>query len=465
MAIISDIEEDQEPQKASTSSPSESSVGKYDDVLKPILDKQGPLGLMETVVDFVRRKSDLFKDEAVEKKVSAILSSLKEKDAEEKKKAEEKRLKDAEKAEKRLKEVEKKADSKEKESAQELKAESKKENGNVRVQVTRAEAKAAAAARQAQIKEAKAHDAQQQPRPKRKEKKGPSSETPKKRPRVEGPSAKAVQALAALGRDGPAQDPSPAAVSRGPRVATTRAEVGFVPQWSVKEDDTLAVGRVARELVMKGSLPRDATEAQKQGTATMITSACIFMAGAQNQMGQLAARAEAMCRDLEVAERERVSLDNERTLLLEKVEHLEKELVFEHRECDRKLSELKSQVKARIQEAEARGVEKYRSSEDFREEIKRAIAPGYTMGATEVRDWVRERYPGVSFDDSGLIFEDNDVEAAPSATEVADADGGGCSEEGKVQPHQEVPPTPGHGGSDQETLPAEDEAANPTDAP
>ncbi|XP_042477238.1 protein BOBBER 1-like [Macadamia integrifolia] len=132
MAIISDIEEDQEPQKASTSSPSESSAGKYDDVLKPILDKQGPLGLMETVVDFVRRKSDLFKDEAVEKKVSAILSSLKEKDAEEKKKAEEKRLKDAEKAEKRLKEVEKKADSKEKESAQELKAESKKENGNVR---------------------------------------------------------------------------------------------------------------------------------------------------------------------------------------------------------------------------------------------------------------------------------------------------------------------------------------------
>ncbi|XP_042504831.1 peptide-N4-(N-acetyl-beta-glucosaminyl)asparagine amidase A-like [Macadamia integrifolia] len=50
-----------------------------------------------------------------------------------------------------------------------------------------------------------------------------------------------------------------------------------------------------------------------------------------------------MCRELEVSEREKVSLDNERTLLLEKVEHLEKELVFERRESNRKLSELKSQ--------------------------------------------------------------------------------------------------------------------------
>ncbi|XP_043699251.1 protein BOBBER 1-like isoform X2 [Telopea speciosissima] len=132
MAIISDIEEDQESQNPSTSSsPSDSTPGPYDEVLKPILDKLGTLGLVETVMDFVRRKSDLFKDESVEKKISAILSSLKEKDTEERKKrAEASVLKDAGKAEKRLKEVEKKANSKEKEPVQELKAETKaEENG------------------------------------------------------------------------------------------------------------------------------------------------------------------------------------------------------------------------------------------------------------------------------------------------------------------------------------------------
>ncbi|XP_042505608.1 uncharacterized protein LOC122082201 [Macadamia integrifolia] len=124
------------------------------------------------------------------------------------------------------------------------------------------------------------------------------------------------------------------------------------------------------------------------------------MAGAQNQMGQLVLRAEAMSRELEASEREKVSLDNERSILLEKVEHLECELALERRECERKLSELKSQMRARLLEAEARGVEKYRVSEAFKEEITNAIAPGYTMGATEVRDWVLGHYPGVSFADT-----------------------------------------------------------------
>ncbi|XP_042509989.1 uncharacterized protein LOC122085576 [Macadamia integrifolia] len=126
---------------------------------------------------------------------------------------------------------------------------------------------------------------------------------------------------------------------------------------------------------MKGSLPQDATEAQRQGTAAMITNACILMAGAQNQMGQLAVLAKAMGRDLEIAEREKAVLENERSVLLEKVEHLEMDLLT-RQEYDRKLEELKAQMKARVQEAEARGAKKYRSSEDFREEIKRAIAPG-----------------------------------------------------------------------------------------
>ncbi|ROV57453.1 hypothetical protein EGO58_12605 [Limosilactobacillus reuteri] len=101
-------------------------------------------------------------------------------------------------------------------------------------------------------------------------------------------------------------------------------------------------------------------------------------------MGQLAVRVEAMGRDLKVAKREKSVLENEHSVLLEKVEHLERDLALERRECERKLSELNSQVRARLLEAEARGVEKYRSSEAFKEEIKNAIAPGYTIGATEV---------------------------------------------------------------------------------
>ncbi|KAJ4981214.1 hypothetical protein NE237_032051 [Protea cynaroides] len=140
MAIISDIEEDKEPQKPSTSSPSEYSVASYDEVLKPILDQQGPLGLIETVLDFVSRKSDLFKDDSVERKISSIVRSLRQKDAKERKKVEdaakakaeaEKRLKEAEM--KARKEAEMKADSKAKEPAQEVKVETKvEENGNVR---------------------------------------------------------------------------------------------------------------------------------------------------------------------------------------------------------------------------------------------------------------------------------------------------------------------------------------------
>nr|DAD36264.1 TPA_asm: hypothetical protein HUJ06_006904 [Nelumbo nucifera] len=108
MAIISDFEEEQE-QKPSSSSPLEPSAGSYDEVLKPILDRQGPLGLLEAVFDFARRKSDLFNDDAVEKKISAMVSASKLKYTEEKKKkAAARGLEDAGKAEKRLKETEKK---------------------------------------------------------------------------------------------------------------------------------------------------------------------------------------------------------------------------------------------------------------------------------------------------------------------------------------------------------------------
>ncbi|XP_042518507.1 uncharacterized protein LOC122092238 [Macadamia integrifolia] len=278
------------------------------------------------------------------------------------------------------------------------------------VQISRAEARAAAAERQVQIREVRARDAQRQQGLKRKgKKKGPpSSEAPppKKRSRAEGPSTEAVQALVASGHNLSTRDSSPVADFRSLRAGNVRAKVGFVPRWSIKEDDTLSVSHVARELVLKGSLPRDAAEAQRQGTAAMITSACIFMAGAQNQVGQLALRAEAMARDLEASEREKSVLENERSVLLEKMEHLEEDLLRTSQEWDQKLAELKAQITTRVREAEIRGAEMYRASEGFWEEVKRAITPGFIMGATEVRDWVLEHYPEVSFEDSGLIFEE-----------------------------------------------------------
>ncbi|XP_058100424.1 protein BOBBER 1-like [Magnolia sinica] len=114
MAIISELQESQEQQKPSPPSPehsgSSSSVRSYDDVLKPILDRENPLGFLEIAIDFLRRKSDLFKDQAVEEKLLAAVAAAKAKDAEERKKKaaaeERRRSEDGRKAEKRLKEAE-----------------------------------------------------------------------------------------------------------------------------------------------------------------------------------------------------------------------------------------------------------------------------------------------------------------------------------------------------------------------
>ncbi|KAI3858856.1 hypothetical protein MKW92_026348 [Papaver armeniacum] len=137
MAIISDIQEEennnrQEVQKkkpsSSSSSPSYPSVGADDEVLKSILDRKTPIGVLETAIDFLQRKSDLFKDDDVEKKVSALVRAAKEK--ERKKKAEEDQLK----AEKRLAEsvASKKAVAPEK-AASASDSEPEKEESNRRV--------------------------------------------------------------------------------------------------------------------------------------------------------------------------------------------------------------------------------------------------------------------------------------------------------------------------------------------
>ncbi|XP_042483771.1 uncharacterized protein LOC122064121 [Macadamia integrifolia] len=176
----------------------------------------------------------------------------------------------------------------------------------------------------------------------------------------------------------------------------------------------------------------------------MITSTCVFMAAAQNQVSQLTIWAEALVRDLEVSEREKSALDKELTVLLEKVEHLEADLRAQQ-ENDQKLRELEAPMVAKLREAEARAVKSYKSSEDFREVVKRAIAPGFIMGATDDRDWVLEHHLEVSFEGSGLIFDDADV--APAATEVANGVDSGSEGEG-VQASREVPLTPGRGDSD-----------------
>ncbi|KAF9616381.1 hypothetical protein IFM89_029635 [Coptis chinensis] len=113
MAIISDFQDDETPkqQQSSSSSPSTTEVvvdGPFDDVLKPILEQKPPLKVVELVIDYLRRKSDLFKDESVEKKIGELVTAAKKKDVEErKKKVEEKGFKDeSKKPEKRLKEAE-----------------------------------------------------------------------------------------------------------------------------------------------------------------------------------------------------------------------------------------------------------------------------------------------------------------------------------------------------------------------
>ncbi|KAF8412114.1 hypothetical protein HHK36_000070 [Tetracentron sinense] len=100
MAIISEFEEQEEQQKnkRSSSSPSASKT------FTAILDPQNPGGFLETVFDFLHRETNMFKDEAVEKDILALLHATKEKDAMERKKAGKKVWEDTGNPEKRLKE-------------------------------------------------------------------------------------------------------------------------------------------------------------------------------------------------------------------------------------------------------------------------------------------------------------------------------------------------------------------------
>ncbi|KAK9121947.1 hypothetical protein Syun_019564 [Stephania yunnanensis] len=110
MAIISDVvdEPEEQQQQKNPSSASSSCSGQFDEALKAILDaKKNPLDVVEAVFDFLQRRSDLFEDAAVERKIADLVSVTRKKVAEgnKKKKAEERGLESAGKAEKRAKEA------------------------------------------------------------------------------------------------------------------------------------------------------------------------------------------------------------------------------------------------------------------------------------------------------------------------------------------------------------------------
>ncbi|XP_078174727.1 protein BOBBER 1-like [Carex rostrata] len=72
MAIISDLPDEPENSNASSNNGEE-------DFLSSLLAKKGPLSLLETVFDLIRRRSDLFKDPTAVSKITALASAAKAK--------------------------------------------------------------------------------------------------------------------------------------------------------------------------------------------------------------------------------------------------------------------------------------------------------------------------------------------------------------------------------------------------
>lgn len=109
MAIISDFQEEEEQKQKQTQQPPSPPPplldGPFDAILKRMLEKKPALGIIETVIDFLARKSDLFKDANVDSKILALVSAARKGVEERKKKAEEKVVKDVKKPEKKLKEA------------------------------------------------------------------------------------------------------------------------------------------------------------------------------------------------------------------------------------------------------------------------------------------------------------------------------------------------------------------------
>ncbi|KAF3788656.1 BOBBER 1 protein [Nymphaea thermarum] len=121
MAVISELQSDEEnpnPKpntKEAEASSSSASPGPSDEDLSRIQGSLSSIDFLDRVIDFLRRKRDLFKDEDAERKIRGIVSAAKENDAKvRKKKAEEER---------------KAADAERRQKAAEAQAEKKPENG------------------------------------------------------------------------------------------------------------------------------------------------------------------------------------------------------------------------------------------------------------------------------------------------------------------------------------------------
>ncbi|CAA7395028.1 unnamed protein product [Spirodela intermedia] len=83
MAVITEMQEEAVQQRATTPTGREAaadaqSIARVDEVLKPILSCRGSSGLLEIVVDFLRRQSDAFKSESAYRELVAVLSAAKE---------------------------------------------------------------------------------------------------------------------------------------------------------------------------------------------------------------------------------------------------------------------------------------------------------------------------------------------------------------------------------------------------
>ncbi|GLJ12827.1 hypothetical protein SUGI_0198530 [Cryptomeria japonica] len=104
MAIISDYVEEEEKSTLNAEADSSAANGPYDDVLEKLVQQKAPLDLVENVIDFLRRKHDLFKDDAAERKISEMVSLAKRKDTEEKKRKSDRQKVEKTEQNKRMKE-------------------------------------------------------------------------------------------------------------------------------------------------------------------------------------------------------------------------------------------------------------------------------------------------------------------------------------------------------------------------
>eukprot|EP00249_Psilotum_nudum_P006917 c20159_g1_i1 orf=506-1489(-) len=89
MAVISEYEENLDPPSSTKMQCSSSQLGSasYDDLLESLLQQhnQKPLSLLETVVDFLQRRSSLFAEKSVESRISEIFTAAKRRRVEESK--------------------------------------------------------------------------------------------------------------------------------------------------------------------------------------------------------------------------------------------------------------------------------------------------------------------------------------------------------------------------------------------